>query len=80
MSQTQKDLINLIMGWGTKVIFGISSFLLVSFAYELKTDVKDMKIEVKSVQLDQREIKEKVRRIERIADKLEDGGITNKSN
>lgn len=75
MSQTQKDMITLIMNWGGKIIFGVSSFLLVSFAYELKTDVKEVKYQVQEIKSNQMVTSEKVRRIERVVDHIEDSGL-----
>lgn len=71
MSATQKEKIDLVFNWGGKIIFGVASFLLVSFAYDLKTDVR-------TVLFEQQAMKEKVRRIERVIDKIEDGGIKTK--
>lgn len=59
MSQTTKEQIERLTTWGSRIVFGVSSFLLVSFAYDMKSDVK-------TVLMEQQVIKEKVRRIEGI--------------
>lgn len=70
MSRTQAQ-IDLIITWAMRITLGIAAFFLVSFVNEMRADVK-------TVLLEQKVMQEKVRRIERVVDRMEDEGVPRK--
>jgi hypothetical protein len=68
MSTQQKETLNFIGNWLIRVVLGIAAYLLISMTSEMRSDLK-------TVLLNQEVQKEKMRRVERVIDKLEDKGL-----
>lgn len=77
MSRTQEQ-IDLITRWGVRGILGIAAFFIVSFVNEMKADVKTVLLKQEVMSVEQKVMQEKVRRIERVVDRMEDEGVIRK--